>query len=277
MALKLKNIKSFNQYVNAQPPKHNWIDIGFYPEYFLLSSSTVCPNFYRISIKYGLENEKSKGFMYFSSPNQPITWETEVPWTGYYLQITEDIISNHQHLEYSFLTYGLHEPLYLEKDEENIVTELFKGALKEYEKEEFSLNILTAYCNLLFAHIAKFYERQFGEKKEKHNVLIKNFFNLLSSYYNSNNQNLVQPTVSYFAKALNVTPNYLSDLIKFHTGKPVLEHIHLQIIETAKKQLKDNNSTISEIAYGLGFEYPNYFSRLFRKTTGISPSNFRNK
>ena len=252
-------------------------NIGSYSKEFLLASPPVYPNFYRISIKYGLENQKSKGFMYFSSPNQPIAWETKTPWTGYYIQITEDLISNYQHLEYSFLSYGLHEPLYLKTEEETIVTQIFESALKEYVKEDFSMNLLIAYCNLLFAHVSKFYERQFGKREEKYNILVNNFFNLLNSYYDTNNHSIVQPKVTYFAKKLNVTPNYLSDLIKFHTGKPVLEHIHLQIIDTAKSRLKSNNHTISEVAYGLGFEYPNYFSRLFRKTTGKSPSSFRNQ
>ena len=276
--MKLKDISAFNQYTGAKPPKHKSIDIGSYPKDFLLASPPVYPSFYRISIKYGLENENDRGFMYFSSPNQPITWETKTPWRGYYIQLTEAIFSNHQHLAYSFLTYGLHEPLYLEKDEETIITQLFRGALKEYERETFSLNLLVAYCNLLFAHVSRFYERQFGERKEQYNTLINNFFSLLNSYYDNDNvQNIVQPTVSYFANKLNVTPNYLSDLIKFHTGKPVLEHIHLQIIDTAKRRLKHNELTISEVAYGLGFEYPNYFSRLFRKATGKSPSSFRNQ
>lgn len=277
MLKKLKGIKSFNHYVNLSSPKHKWIDIGSYPKDFLLASPPVYPDFYRISIKYGLEDEKSNGFMYFSSPNQPIEWETSSPWTGYYIQITEDLISNYQHLEYSFLTYGLHEPLYLETEEETIVTQIFENALKEYTKEDFSMNLLIAYCNLLFAHVSKFYERQFGKREEKYNVLVNGFFDLLNSYFDTNNLNIVQPKVTYFAKKLNVTPNYLSDLIKFHTGKPVLEHIHLQIIETAKSRLKSNSHTISEVAYSLGFEYPNYFSRLFRKTTGKSPSSFRNQ
>ncbi|MEM9681019.1 MAG: helix-turn-helix domain-containing protein, partial [Bacteroidota bacterium] len=100
---------------------------------------------------------------------------------------------------------------------------------------------------------------------------------LLTSYYQQDHQNITQPSVAYFAKQLNVTPNYLSDLVKFHTGKPVLEHIHTQIIDEAKNRLKNNQLNISEVAYGLGFEYPNYFSRLFRKTTGKSPSSFRNQ
>ncbi|UWX61813.1 helix-turn-helix domain-containing protein [Chryseobacterium oranimense] len=273
---KIHGIKSFNQYVKAEMPKHDWIDIGFYPDSFILASPPVYPDFYRISIKLELEGEDGRSLMFFSSPNQPVEWDVEKPFKGYYIQITEDIIANYQHLEYSFLTYGLHEPLYLEKEEEMIITQIFKDALREYESADFSMNLLLAYCNLMFAHVSKFYERQFGERKEKYNRLVNDFFELLNTYYN-NNQNVTQPTVAYFAKKLNITPNYLSDLIKFHTGKPVLEHIHLQIIDTSKNLLKSNKHTVSEIAYKLGFEYPNYFSRLFKKVTGKSPSNFQNQ
>ena len=97
--MRFENIKSFNKYTNIRLPKHDFIDIGEYPENFLRSSTPVFPNFYRISFKYGLEEDKEKGFMYFSSPNQPIEWKTETPWKGYFINITEDLISNNQHLE----------------------------------------------------------------------------------------------------------------------------------------------------------------------------------
>lgn len=158
-----------------------------------------------------------------------------------------------------------------------VITQIFEDALREYESNSFSMNLLLAYCNLMFAYVSKFYERQFGVRKEKYNRLISDFFDLLNLYYQTDNQDIMQPSVTYFAKELNVTPNYLSDLIKFHTGKPVLEHIHTQIIDVAKNRLQSNEYTISEVAYALDFEYPNYFSRLFRKVTGKSPSSFRNQ
>ena len=273
--MRFENIKSFNKYTNTRLPKHDFIDIGEYHKDFLLSSTPVYPNFYRISIKYGLEEDKEKGFMYFSSPNQPIEWKTEIPWRGYFINITEDLISNNQHLEYSFLNYGLHEPLFLKQEEEIIITQHYKAALSEYRKDAFSMDLILAYCNLIFAHVAQFYKRQFGERKEQYSQLVNDFFTLLDNYYEKNGQ-VVQPSVNYFAKQLNVTPNYLSDVIKFYSGKPALEHIHQHIVKVAKMLLIQKKSTISEIAYQLGFEYPNYFSRLFRKVTGVSPSNFSN-
>jgi len=276
--MKFKSIRSFNAYLRVNPPRHNFIDVGTYPENILMSSPPVYPNFYRISIKYGLEDDAEKGYMYFSSPNQPIEWQATVPWNGFYINITEDLISSNQHLEYSFLNYGLHEPLFLKKEEETIITQQFKDILHEYNKEVYSIDLLLAYCNLIFAHISQFYKRQFGERKEKHNALVNDFFSLLDSYYTQNNTGeTIQPSVNYFANQLNVTSNYLSDVIRFHTGKPALEQIHQHIVKTAKSLLIQKKSSVSDIAYRLGFEYPGYFTRLFRKQTGITPSKFRNQ
>ena len=276
--MRFNSIAAFNTYTNLRSPKNDLIDLGEYPEDFLLSSPPVYPNFYRISIKYGLENDKDKGFMYFSSPNQAIEWSTDKPWKGFFLNITEDLISNNQHLEYSFLNYGLHEPLFLKKEEENVITQQFIAALAEYEKESCSKDLLLAYCNLIFAHVAQFYKRQFGERKEKYSQLVNDFFKILDNYYKKNQgtSHIMQPSVHYFANQLNVTPNYLSDVIRFYSGKPALEHIHGHIIKVAKAMLAQKELTISEIAYQLGFEYPNYFSRLFRKITGVSPSQYSN-
>jgi len=277
--MKFENINSFNEYTNMRPSRHDMIDIGAYSQDFLLSSPPVYPQFYRVSIKYGLENDRTKGYMYFSSPDHPIEWDTPVPWSGYFINITEELISNNQHLDYSFLNYGLHEPLFLKEEEEFTITQLFKEALKEYDKENFSIDILSAYCNLMFAHIAQFYKRQFGESKEQYSQLTDDFFRLLKSYYNQNSDKIInQPTVNHLADQLNITPNYLGDIIKFYTGKPASEHIHQHIISTAKTLLlSQKKASVSEIAYRLGFEYPNYFARLFRKNVGLSPSKFRNQ
>ncbi len=274
--MKFKDIKSFNAYTKVRLPKHDLIDIGEYPSDFLKSSPPVFPNFYRISIKYGLEAEKEKGFMYFSSPNQAIHWKTDSPWIGYFININEELITKYHHLEYSFLNYGLHEPLFLMKSEEKLISELFVKALYEYKKKNFSINILVAYCNLMFAHIAGFYKRQFGERNSTQIKLVDDFFALLKTYYESQkNETVVQPSVNHFANELSVTSNYLGDLVKFHTGQPALSHIHQYIIDTAKLMIQEKNKSIAEIAYQLGFEYPNYFSRLFRKQTGFTPSKFR--
>ena len=150
--MKFEDIKSFNEYTNMRPPRHEMIDIGAYSQDFLLSSPPVYPQFYRVSIKYGLENDKTKGYMYFSSPDHPIEWDTPVPWSGYFINITEALISNNQHLDYSFLNYGLHEALSLKEEEALIMTQLFQAALTEHNKENFAVEVLIAYCNLCTQH-----------------------------------------------------------------------------------------------------------------------------
>ncbi|MEM0941840.1 MAG: helix-turn-helix domain-containing protein [Bacteroidota bacterium] len=216
--------------------------------------------------------------MYFSSPNQPIEWETDEPWIGFFINISEELISNNQHLDYSFLNYGLHEPLLLDEQEATIITQNFKLAMYEYKKDDYSLDIILAHCNIIFAHIAQFYKRQFGDRKEQYNHLVVQFFSLLKNYYANPPKTSVElPSVNYFAKQANITPNYLSDLIKYYTGQSTLEHIHQLIINEAKNLLDKKRLSISEVAYKLGFEYPSYFTRLFKKHIGVSPSKFRNK
>jgi len=270
-----KEISDFNAYTGLPAPRHALIDIGQYPEDFLLSSGPVYPGFYRISLKYGLEEEREKGFMYFSSPDKPITWDTPLPWQGYYIQIAAELIAHHQHLDYSFLNYGMHEALYLKEAEGQRITALYQDAVREYQRAGFAMDMLLALCNLMFAHIAGFYERQFGERKQQYNKLVEDFFAQLQAYYGQ--EPSVQPSVAYFADQLCVTPNYLSDVVRYYTGKPALEHIHQHIITVARAMLSEKGQSIAQIADRLGFEYPNYFARLFKKSTGLSPSAYRNQ
>ena len=275
-------IEAFNQYLQVEPPRHQLIDVGQYTPQTRLASPPVYPQFYRISLKYGLETGTDAGYMYFSSPGKPLEWATDKPWRGYYIQIAEALISHNQHLAYSFLDYGMHEALNLTANEATTISGLFHASLQAYQQQPLSLDLLMAHCNLMFAHIAQFYNRQFGERKQQYSQLVNNFFNLLQGYYSQQgngqggNQQVVQPSVAYFANALHVTPNYLSDVVKFYTQKPALEHIHLHIVAQAKARLAHTQMPITQIAYDLGFEYPNYFSRLFRKVTGKSPSAYRN-
>ncbi|MEM9143428.1 MAG: hypothetical protein AAGA86_10605, partial [Bacteroidota bacterium] len=181
--MRFNSIASFNEYLRVAAPKHPFVDVGEYPKSMLMTSGPVHPNFYRVSLKYGLEHEKGKGYMYFSSPNQPIQWKAQTPWNGFYINITEDLVSTNQHLQYSFLNYGLHEPLFLNEAEELIITRQFEEITKEYSKKDYSLDLVLAYCNLIFAHVSQCYKRQFGERKKEYNALVNDFFHLLDTYY----------------------------------------------------------------------------------------------
>jgi AraC-like DNA-binding protein len=180
---------------------------------------------------------------------------------------------------YNFFSYEVNETLLLNKEEEKLVSNLMEMAWSEFnsQKDAFSIPIILSYISTLLNLTERFYERQFDTRKKLCNQLTSGFFDMLKTYYAKSTDNEIQqPTVQYFANKLNVTPNYLSDTIRHHSGKSALTIIHEFVIEEAKNYLKNSNKTISEISYHLGFEYPNYFSRLFKQKTNLSPTEYRN-
>ena len=217
-------------------------------------------------------------FMFFSSPNQPVEWNVPKMWSGYYIQIDRQIINANKHLFFNFMGYGLHEGLYLTENEKNQIEQLLAQLYQVYHQENYSKAITLSYCHLVFSYIEYFYKRQFKTKKDAHNRLVKLFISELNEFYPSLSQKKFgTPTVQFFASKLNTTPNYLGDVVRNITGLSPIEHIHQTIIKEAKALLKQGIYSNSEIAYHLGFEYPNYFSRLFKKLEGISPTEFKGK
>ncbi|NRB52329.1 MAG: AraC family transcriptional regulator [Saprospiraceae bacterium] len=284
-----ESIEAFNEYVGIAEPLREGIDIGTYQEAGLrLSSPAVTSGFYRISIKYDFEDAdlveeanpefSPSAFMFFSSPNQPVEWNVPKMWSGYYIQIDRQIINANKHLFFNFMGYGLHEGLYLTENEKNQIEQLLAQLYQVYHQENYSKAITLSYCHLVFSYIEYFYKRQFKTKKDAHNRLVKLFISELNEFYPSLSQKKFgTPTVQFFASKLNTTPNYLGDVVRNITGLSPIEHIHQTIIKEAKALLKQGIYSNSEIAYHLGFEYPNYFSRLFKKLEGISPTEFKGK
>lgn len=282
-----ESIEQFNEYVGIEKPIRERIDIGKYTEGNIrLSSPPITSNFYRISIKYDFEdndliNEMNPEFMphaymFFSSPNQLVEWAVPKMWRGYYIQIDRKTINANKHLFFNFMEYGLHEGLYLTEDEEQQISQLFEQLYKVYHNDDYSENITLSYCHLIFSFIEHFYKRQFKTKRSASNKLVKQFIAQLEQFYIDDKQKKWgTPTVQFFAESLKVSPNYLGDVVRNVTGISPIEHIHLCIINEAKKLLQQGVYSNAEIAYHLGFEYPNYFSRLFKKVAGISPSEFK--
>ena len=140
----------------------------------------------------------------------------------------------------------------------------------------FSIPIILSYISALLNFAERFYDRQFDTRKSLCNQLSTDFYKLLKTYYSENsNTEVEQPTVHFFADKLSITSNYLSDIIRHHSGKSALTIIHDFVIEEAKGKLRNSELTVSEISYKLGFEYPNYFSKLFKQKTDLSPSQYR--
>ena len=288
-----KDIKSLSKIYDIDL-KHSYIDIQKYEDVNrkkLIKNKPISFDFYKISFVKNfngfiqIDNTKfdgENGVLHFVEPSQVYTCNSTNPWKGYQILIHADIFKDHfAHKKisaYDFFSYEVNETLLLIQEEENLVNNLMEMAWKEFNTKEdtFSVPIILSYISTLLNLTERFYARQFDTRKKLYNQLSSKFFQLLKTYYsNTTSLDIQQPTVQFFANHLNVTPNYLSDTIKHHYGKPALAIIHDFIIEEAKTQLIRSNYTVSEISYRLGFEYPNYFSKLFKRKTDLSPTEYR--
>jgi len=287
-----KNIQSLNDLYNINV-KHPLIDIRKYEDAKgenLIKNEPIIFDFYKISfvnnfngfIKIGdIKFEGENGILHFVEPGQIYTCNSTNPWKGFQILIHPDIFNKHfTHKKisaYDFFSYEVNESLLLTKEEEYQVNLLMEMAWNEFhnKKDTFSIPIVLSYIGTLLNLTERFYDRQFDTRKKLCNQLSKSFYDLLKNYYSEPNVEIQQPTVQFFARKLNVTPNYLSDTIRHYSGKPALTIIHDFVIEEAKTLLTTSRFTVSEISYKLGFEYPNYFSRLFKRKTKLSPSEYR--
>jgi len=288
-----KNINEFNRFFDFEDSKHPLIDIRRYSDIIPsihLKIEPVVFDFYKISfvknfngyMKYGKTKfTNTNGVLYFVEPGQTYSCTSTEPWEGYQILIHPDIYENHlskQNINsYNFFSYDANESLLLTEEEENTVSFLMDQAWNELnnKKDDFSIPIILSFISTLLNISERFYSRQFNSRKKMCNQLSSDFFKQLKMYYTGTKNSNKQPSLLFFSEKLNVTPNYLSDTIKHHTGKSALNIIHDYIIEEAKRLLSTSAQTVSEISYQLGFEYPNYFSRLFKKRTKFSPSDFR--
>lgn len=180
---------------------------------------------------------------------------------------------------YEFFGYSVHESLFLSEKEEEIIEGILQNIGREYQEniDAFTQGIIVAQIETLLHYAERFYRRQFTTRIKSSHQILERIEDVLNEYFNETvglNDGL--PTVSYVAQMLNLSPNYLSSLLKSLTGKSTQEHIQDKVIEKAKERLSTTNLTVSEIAYGLGFEYPQSFSKLFKSRTAQSPLEFRN-
>jgi len=291
-----KSIPDVNEYLNIET-QHPFIDIRKYEDLLPLEPrgiDSIIFDFYKIAfvknfngyLQYGKTKfTGNSGVLYFLEPGQLYSCNSKNRWQGFQILIHPDIYKKYQSEKNintcSFFLYDINESLLLTKNEEQSITYLMNEAWCEInqKKDEYSIPIVLSYISTLFNKAERYYSRQFSSRKMIHNQLVNDFFKELKNYYNDNNTSEFydkkQPTVLYFANKLNITPNYLSDLVRRHSGKSALNNIHDYIIEEAKMLLTTSNRTVAEISYTLGFKYPNYFSRFFKKKTNLSPSDYR--
>ncbi len=257
----------------------------------------VVVNLYQIQLKlegcgdirYGRNSyDYEEGTLLFFAPGQVIEYQedfdpenvNEQEWT---LAFHPDLIRKSSLGKkigtYSFFSYDANEALHLSAEEREMIENLVAKAAKEYSQnlDRHSQNLIISNIEMLLDYCLRFYDRQFYTRTNLNGDLISRFERKLKAYYASDKaHSLGLPNVSFMASELNLSPNYLSDLLKKETGKTAKEHIYLYIIDQAKTSLLNSQASISEIAYELGFEYPQHFSNMFKSKTGFSPREYRN-
>ena len=180
--------------------------------------------------------------------------------------------------KYTFFSYEVNEALHLSEEERSIVMDCLKIIRMELEHgvDKHSKTLLVNHIELLLNYCMRFYERQFITRGKTNRDVLTRFENLLDEYFESalaDQDGL--PTVKYFADKLCLSSNYFGDMFKKETGKSPQEYIQEKVIELAKERISDTADTVSQIAYSLGFQYPQHFCRLFKKRVGYTPSEYR--
>lgn len=255
-------------------------------------SQKLLLNFYNISIKrsfkgklkYGKNNyDFDDGTMSFIAPNQIISIDSDEDRNndGWSLLFHPDLIRQYPLgktiKNYGFFSYAVNEALHLSEEEEKTIEAIIQNIQKEINSrlDNFSQDVIVSNLELLLSYANRFYNRQFITRKMATNDLLTSFESILDNYL-SDNLDLTLPTVEKLATELNVSSSYLSDMLRSLTGLNTQQHIHNKLIEKAKEILTTTNLTVSEIAYQLGFEYSQSFSKLFKSKTDLTPLEFRN-
>jgi AraC-like DNA-binding protein len=179
--------------------------------------------------------------------------------------------------DYHFFSYATNEALHISDDERQMILDCFSKIAFELKQpvDKHSKKLITTNIELFLNYCERFYDRQFITRDNVHKGILEKFEALLNDYFLSDNpQNIGLPSVAYFADALNLSANYFGDLIKKETGQSAKEHIQNKVIEVAKDKIF-NNKTVNELAYELGFKYPQHFTRFFKQRVGQSPNEYR--
>lgn len=265
----------------------NPVDINKLPHSHVLT-------FYKISykpklsgkIKYGQDYyDFDEGGLLFASPNQIIGGivDNEVgPCSMYTLLIHPDFLWNYplakKIKQYGFFSYSANEALHLSDQEKTTIITIFKNIEAELKSriDDFSQDVIMSQIELLLNYSNRFYKRQFITRKTVNSDLLQKLEELLDDYFNDEKSLATGlPTVQYLAKHLNISPSYLSDMLRALTGQNAQQHIHNKLIDKAKEKLSTTSLTVSEVAYELGFEHPQSFSKFFKTKTNLSPLEFR--
>jgi AraC family transcriptional activator of pobA len=295
---RIRSITEFHQLRQLPKPEHPLISVvniedmsHAEPEETL----TLMLDYYNISLKrnfsgkfhYGQqEYDFDEGIMFFIAPGQVFSIEHgkngPVRQSGWMLLIHPDFLWNTPLAktirQYEFFDYSVNEALFLSEKEETTVTRIIQAIHQEYQSniDKFSQGIIISQIESLLNYSDRFYQRQFITRKITNHQILERLEKILEDYFDSPEQTMNGlPSVQTIAGQLNISPNYLSGLLKVLTGQSTQQHIHDKLIEKAKEKLSTTDLSVSEIAYELGFEHPQSFSKLFKTKTRLSPLEFR--
>lgn len=294
---KVSSISTIHHFLGLKRPKNplvsvfNFDDVKLCPETIL---GAITTDFYVIALKkdcaggkcrYGQQYyDFDEGIMYFIAPNQVFQFNdillNEVK--GFVLVVHPDFLHGYRLAseikEYGYFSYKANEALYLSEKEEKIIFDIIDNVGGEIDgnMDTFTQDLVVSNLELLLKYCDRYYNRQFLTRKKVNNDLLSKLESLLDDYFKNDNL-LVNgiPTVHFIAEQLHLSANYLSDMLRIQTGRTTQQHIQHRLIEKAKELLSTTELSVSEIAYQLGFDYPQSFHRLFKARTSVSPLEFR--
>jgi AraC-like DNA-binding protein len=250
--------------------------------------SVMFKNYCRNHIRYGRKSlDFTEGNLVCIGPNQVISMDAETQehddMLGWGLFFHPDLIRGTSLgtsiRTFSFFSYEVTEALHLSEKEKKNLHDCVLNIDRELREniDDFSQRIIVSNLDLVLSHIQRYYGRQFITRKITHRDVLGRIESILYDYIHQGDpEKHGLPTVKYLAEKVHLSPNYLSDLLKKETGLSAQEHIHQIIIEEAKSLLKQSDRSVSEVSDALGFEYPQYFGRLFKRMTGFTPGHYRN-
>ncbi len=296
--IEFKSVSQALAAMGLRKPMHPLISIFYHRDIkngVQFSGKSIVSSFYIIEYKdgkagsfnYGRTNyDFEEGTLIFLAPGQVLTvdeWEEDEAANGWTLLFHPDLIRR-SHLgqnmkDYSFFSYEVNEALHISDKEKKVIEDLKDKIVWEYNQnmDRQSQKLIVTSLELLLDYCTRYYNRQFLTRENINSDVIVRFESFLQSYYDSNKPlEKGLPSVKHCGEELSISPNYLSDLLKKETGKNAQEHIHFYVIERAKNKLLNSVDSVAQIAYDLGFEYPQNFSKIFKKKTGVSPTIFRN-
>lgn len=293
----IKTISEYHRMLGLPKPEHplasltRFEDIPYNPQ---RAPKAIIHNFYSIALKksfyarlkYGQQEvDFDEGTLLFMAPMQVLSIEGQqepTRHTGWLLLVHPDLLWNtflaKKIRQYEYFDYKANEALHVSESEEQMIVGIMQSIAQVYRTriDNYSQDVIIAQLELLLTYAERFYQRQFITRKASNHEVISRMEELLNDYFKGNKLQLNgMPTVTYFADALHLSANYLSRLLKTLTGQSTKQFIQEKMIDLAKEKLSTTDLTVNEIAYELGFEHPQSFSKLFKMKTRYSPLAFR--